>query len=366
VQECLEGILGRRLADPDPRARARGHAELGRNPHHDLDLLVRDRDVRALHGEAVRRLDHRAVALDRGHRLDPERVRLAVGGEQAAIEPGQKPELRQLLGKTPPLFPGLVAEAGRLPTRRWVEVEPEAMAYHPLNNVPVTIWILLLLPMALAIAFAGARIGGFLLGLSRLIRRLHAQAPEIPDAQALLSALSLVANDDHALLLVVGNLTALVPICVFGASLIALHRRGVWFPTLYLAGLLLNMVLFDAEELVLQIRTIGAAGRSVPDLIGDSAVIYGFYLALCLGGWIWIAQSRRLNLIVRHCVRADDPLLASDEAPPDILRQRTIAQTSLAFARLPPSAQNDVIKLILEEVKAPGADAAGTGVKSKR
>ena len=39
-------------------------------------------------------------------------MRLAIGGEQAAIEPGQQPERRQLLGQPLPLLPGLVAEAG--------------------------------------------------------------------------------------------------------------------------------------------------------------------------------------------------------------------------------------------------------------
>src|SRR5687768_11179820 len=42
----------------------------------------------------------------------PERVRLAVGGEHAAIEPGEQPELRQLLRQALPLLPGLLAEAG--------------------------------------------------------------------------------------------------------------------------------------------------------------------------------------------------------------------------------------------------------------
>ena len=39
-------------------------------------------------------------------------MRLAVGGEQAAIEPGKQTELRQLLRQPLPLLPGLVAEAG--------------------------------------------------------------------------------------------------------------------------------------------------------------------------------------------------------------------------------------------------------------
>src|SRR5918992_2097158 len=37
---------------------------------------------------------------------------LAISGKQAAIEPGEQPELGQLPGKAPPLLPGLVAKAG--------------------------------------------------------------------------------------------------------------------------------------------------------------------------------------------------------------------------------------------------------------
>jgi hypothetical protein len=43
-------------------------------------------------------------------------MRLAVGGEHAAIEPGEQAELGQLPGQAPPLFPGRVAEAARA---RW-------------------------------------------------------------------------------------------------------------------------------------------------------------------------------------------------------------------------------------------------------
>jgi hypothetical protein len=39
-------------------------------------------------------------------------MRLAVGGEQAAIEPGEQPELAQLPGQALPLLFGLIAEAG--------------------------------------------------------------------------------------------------------------------------------------------------------------------------------------------------------------------------------------------------------------
>ena len=85
------------VADPDAGARTGRHTELGGDPDHDLDLLVGDRDVGRLHRIAVRRLDHGAVAPDRRHRLDPERVRLAVSGEQALIEPGQQTEFGQLL-----------------------------------------------------------------------------------------------------------------------------------------------------------------------------------------------------------------------------------------------------------------------------
>jgi site-specific DNA recombinase len=49
VQECFERILGRLVTDPDPSAGAWGHAELGGDPHHDVDLLVGDRDVGRLH-----------------------------------------------------------------------------------------------------------------------------------------------------------------------------------------------------------------------------------------------------------------------------------------------------------------------------
>jgi hypothetical protein len=38
-------------------------------------------------------------------------MRLAVGGEQAAIEPGEQPELPKLFRQAPPLLPGLVAKA---------------------------------------------------------------------------------------------------------------------------------------------------------------------------------------------------------------------------------------------------------------
>jgi hypothetical protein len=38
-------------------------------------------------------------------------MRLTVGGEQAAIEPGEQAEPGELPGKALPLFPGLVAEA---------------------------------------------------------------------------------------------------------------------------------------------------------------------------------------------------------------------------------------------------------------
>ena len=122
VQERFEGILGRLVADPDAGAGAGGHAELGGDPHHDVDLLVGDRDVGALHRVAVRRLHHGAVALDRGDRLDPERMGLAVGGEHAAIEPGEQPELGQLLRQPLPLLPGLVAEAGRAGGEPWRRV----------------------------------------------------------------------------------------------------------------------------------------------------------------------------------------------------------------------------------------------------
>jgi hypothetical protein len=37
---------------------------------------------------------------------------LAVSGEQAAIEPGEQPERRQLPGQPLPLLSGLIAEAG--------------------------------------------------------------------------------------------------------------------------------------------------------------------------------------------------------------------------------------------------------------
>jgi hypothetical protein len=92
--------------------------ELGGDPDHDVDLLVGDRDIGALHRVAVRRLDHGPVALDRRYRLDPERMGLTVSCEHAAIEPGQQAEHRQLPGQALPLFPGLVAEAsgaGRYP-----------------------------------------------------------------------------------------------------------------------------------------------------------------------------------------------------------------------------------------------------------
>ena len=259
-----------------------------------------------------------------------------------------------------------------LPTRGWVEVEPEAMAYHPLNNVPVTTWILLLLPMVMAIIVGAAKIGALLVGAYRLSQRLHAQTPEISDAQALLHAVRAIATDDRALLAVGMVLTALIPIGVFGAALVALHRRGIWFPTLYLTGLLLNMVLFNADDIAFQVGTIGVDALSVADIVRRSATFYGLCLLLCLLGWIWIAQSRRVNLILRHCVRNDDPLVARDEAPPDVLRQRAIAQTSLAFARLPTAAQKEVIELILEEVSrraamlrgrvsTPSADAGACG-----
>jgi hypothetical protein len=238
-----------------------------------------------------------------------------------------------------------------LPTRGWVEVEPAAMAYHPLNNVPVTTWILLLLPVGVAVAIAAAKIGGFSKGVYSLVQGLHAQTPEISDAQALLHALRAIANDDRALFVVGGVLAALIPVGVFAAALVALHRRGAWFPTLYLTGLLLNMVLFDSEYIAFHVGTLGAARISIADIVRDSVGFYQVYLPFCVGYWIWITRSRRLNLIMRHCVRHDDPLVAPDGAPPDLLRQRTIARTSLAFARLPRDAQNDVIALILEEVR---------------
>jgi hypothetical protein len=237
------------------------------------------------------------------------------------------------------------------PTRGWVKVEPEAMAYHPLNNVPVTTWILLLFPLAVAVAIAAAKIGGFSIGLYSLVQRLHAQTPEISDAEALLHAVRAIANDDRARLVAGGLLAALIPVGVFVAALVALHRRVVWFPTLYLTGLLLNMALFDSEQIAFQVGTMGAAGISIADLVPDSAEFYQIYFPLCVGYWIWITQSRRLNLIMRHCVRRNDPLVAPDGAPPDLLRQRTIAQTSLAFARLPSGAQKQVTELILEEVR---------------
>jgi hypothetical protein len=74
--------------------------------------LLATAHVGRLHRVAVGRFDHGAVALERGHCLDPERVRLAVGGEQAAIEPGEQAELAQLPGQALPLLPGLIAEAG--------------------------------------------------------------------------------------------------------------------------------------------------------------------------------------------------------------------------------------------------------------
>jgi hypothetical protein len=77
-----------------------------------VDLPVRHRDVRALHGVPVRRLHHGAVAPDRGDRLDPEGMGLAVSGEQAAIDPGQQAELGQLLRQPLPLLPGLIPQAG--------------------------------------------------------------------------------------------------------------------------------------------------------------------------------------------------------------------------------------------------------------
>ena len=40
-------------------------------------------------------------------------MRLAVSGEQAAIEPGEQTELAQLLGQPLPLLASLVAEARR-------------------------------------------------------------------------------------------------------------------------------------------------------------------------------------------------------------------------------------------------------------
>src|SRR4029450_13169221 len=85
LEERLERVCWRLVADPDPRAGTWRHAELGGDPDHDVDLPVHDRHVGTLHRIAVRRLDHGALALDRGHRLDPERVRLAVSREQAAI-----------------------------------------------------------------------------------------------------------------------------------------------------------------------------------------------------------------------------------------------------------------------------------------
>ena len=85
------GSSGGRAAGADAAARGGRHAELGGDAAHDLDLLVGDRDVGALHRIAVGRLDHGAVALDRGHRLDPQRMRLAVGGEHAAVEPVSSP-----------------------------------------------------------------------------------------------------------------------------------------------------------------------------------------------------------------------------------------------------------------------------------
>ena len=47
LQERFEGILGRLVADPDAGAGAGRHAELGGDPHHDVDLLVGDRHIGA-------------------------------------------------------------------------------------------------------------------------------------------------------------------------------------------------------------------------------------------------------------------------------------------------------------------------------
>ena len=99
AQERLEGILGRPLADPDAGAGVGVMPNSAAIRHHDLDLLVGDRDVGALHRVAVGRLDHRAIALDRGDRLDPERMRLAIGREHAAIEPGEQAESASSLAR---------------------------------------------------------------------------------------------------------------------------------------------------------------------------------------------------------------------------------------------------------------------------
>jgi hypothetical protein len=39
-------------------------------------------------------------------------MRLAIRGEEAAIEPGEQPQLGQFLRQALPLLPGLIAEAG--------------------------------------------------------------------------------------------------------------------------------------------------------------------------------------------------------------------------------------------------------------
>ena len=63
-------------------------------------------------------------------------MRLAVGGEQAAIEPGEQPELGQLLGQALPLLPGLVAEAGGAGREPWRQGRGSASFRRRLPGLP--------------------------------------------------------------------------------------------------------------------------------------------------------------------------------------------------------------------------------------
>jgi hypothetical protein len=246
-----------------------------------------------------------------------------------------------------------VLAVDQLPSGRWESIDAQAVADHPINNVPISIWILLCVPIAVPL------VGAFMLGVTlydpilELAGRVLAKEPNLSDVKLWLTIVTLLLTEGGIKVLGL-PFAVLLTLATFVASLVALHLRSSWFQSLYVAGLLLNVILLHAADLSSQLTERLAADQFDAASYGDIMVT----LPVCVIYAVWLVRSRRLNLLLRHRVRPDDPLAKSCVDSPDVLRQRFIARTALAFVALPPASQKTLVRMVLDEITQ-RADAAG-------
>ena len=220
--------------------------------------------------------------------------------------------------------------------------------------------------MIVSICFSIVIAAGFGFGLLNLAARVRENMPNLGGTAVWQHTIYLLSTNYPGGFVVFSSLLgATITIAAFVTALIALHYRRTWFLTLYAAGLLLNLVIIlHSLEITDMISEIGTPRTRLVDILQNMNAFDALNLALFLGYWIWIVRSRRLQLILHHRVRLDDPLALGNEAPPDVQRRRNIARTALAFARLPPASLKVLVELILEEI-ARKAEAARVGLVIK-